>query len=182
MQAKTRTFRNRLASLLALACTAFVPAAHAAWLDLADGSYILTLTCTSSSVLNCPSLIQGSLTIDGAGASFLEATVNGELFSGDPLDTTFSSATSDFQLSTLLNSPVSFLSIRNDLSLPNSFGLPDHWWNYCENSGPGTCSPNTFGSWVVTPVQVSTVPLPSSLGLLLAGVVALGAIHRKAVR
>ena len=61
-------------------------AAHATWLGLEDGAYNVTLECLFSSVIACPSTIHGQVTIAGAGASFLSVTVNGEVFSGDPVD------------------------------------------------------------------------------------------------
>jgi hypothetical protein len=146
--------------------------AKADWLGLTDGTYDVTLTCVNSTVIACPSQIQGTVTIAGAGASFLSYTVNGEVFSGDPTDGVFTSATADYQFSILTHSPFSFADLRFDLSIPNSFIADDQWWAYCNNVSQSNCTPATFGSWRA--VAVAEVPEPVTLALFASGLAGLG--------
>jgi hypothetical protein len=158
------------------ALCALSDSARAAWLGLDDGTYDVTLSCASSTVIACPSQIQGTVTIAGAGASFLSYTVNGEVFSGDPTDGVHTTATADFQFSMLTNSPFSFADLRFDLSIPNPFIADDQWWVYCNNVGQN-CTPATFGTWRA--VEVADVPEPFTLALLAAGLAGLGFTRRR---
>lgn len=168
---------NSLRYLVALAAIA-VPAlpgiAQATWLDLPDGNYQLTLNCTVSSVIACPSSISGTATVSGSGLSAMDFTVNGQLFSGDPVDGVFTNSLADYQYSLITLSPFSFLSIRNNLSL--QFGPDDHWWVYCHNTGVDTCSPGTSGNWVATPLNEA--PEPITIGLLGLGLALLAFTRR----
>lgn len=151
--------------------------ARADWLGLADGSYDVTLTCVISNV-PCPSQVEGTVTIDGAGASFMSVTFNGEVFSGDPTDDVFQNSIAHYQTSTLSHSPYSFLSLRFDLTLPNPFIQDDQWWAYCVNQGnPNSCTPATNGTWEAT---LAAVPEPAALALVAAGLAGIGL--RRAVR
>jgi len=170
-----------LAAAAALVITGLSGAAKAAWLDLAEGTYSVTLTCTVSqdNVIPCPSTINGTFTVAGDGLSFMEFTVNGQLFSGDPTDEVAQSAIVDDQRSTLSLTPYAFLSIRNDLSIP--FGLADHEWVYCDHEDPNIagCLLRTGGTWVATLVP-SNVPEPAGLGLVALGLAL--AVRRRAWR
>jgi len=156
-----RTFRTCLFTVLALAIAAATsPSARATWLDLADGTYNVTLSCTFSLVLSCPTDIHGTMTISGAGATAFDFTVNGQLFLGDPVDELATDGvTFDNQHSRLDLSPLSSLTIGNDLTIQNPFIPFDHWWAYCRNN-PGTdaCFPDTVGSWTASPA-----PAPAAI-------------------
>jgi len=114
--------------LAALVLNAAVPdAARASFLDLANGTYNVTLTCTFSSVIACPSTIDGTISISGTDVTFMDFTVNGQLFSGDPIEGVFTNLpTADYEYANIELSPFAFFSLRNDLSV--SFGPADHWW------------------------------------------------------
>jgi hypothetical protein len=152
-------------------------AAKADWLGLADGTYDVTLTCVLSSVIPCPSQFQGTVTIEGAGATFLSYTVNGELFSGDPTDGVFTNSVADFQYSRLENVPFSFADLRLDLSTPNPQIPDDQWWVYCDNVSSSTCTPAAAGTW--SAVAVAEVPEPFTLALFAAGLAGLGFRRRR---
>jgi hypothetical protein len=148
-----------IASVLAFLLTALPLPASATWLDLSDGTYNVTLSCVFSSVIACPSQIAGTMTINGNGASAFNFTVNGQLFSGDPVDSLFTIPNSiDDQVSTISLTPFAFLYLRNDLSIMNPFGLADHYWIYCNNFTPTTCTPNTDGNWTASLVNSAPEP------------------------
>jgi hypothetical protein len=160
---------------MGLALGAMPGAAKADWLGLADGTYDVTLTCTISSAISCPTQIQGTVTIEGAGASFLSYTVDGEVFSGDPADSIFQNAIAHFQISQLYNSPFSFADLRFDLTIPNPQIPDDHWWVHCPNSGVDVCTPTSAGTWTAI---AAAVPAPFTLALFTAGLAGLGLRRR----
>jgi hypothetical protein len=154
--------------------------AKADWLGLADGTYDVTLTCTSSTLFSCPSQITGTLTIAGAGATFMDFTINGQVFSGDPNEGIHTiPSTVDFEFVDMVNTPFSELGLRRDLSIPNPFVAADHWWFYC-NPAPNdanACQPSTLGIWEAA--LVAAVPEPAALTLLAGGLTALGFARRR---
>lgn len=150
----------------------------ATWLNLADGQYDLTLTTCSSQVISCPATaFTGSLTISGAGASFLSIAINGELFAGDPFDFVQISG-SDFydrsNLDHLTTTAYSFFSLVDPAFafLPNFANL----WIYCSDTSTLsqlTCTPGTIGEWSAT-LRPSEVPVPGTILLMALGLIALG--------
>jgi hypothetical protein len=156
----------------ALALVAATPlAAQASWLNLSDGQYAVDLTCTASTVIPCPSVIHGTLTIQGAQATAMNVTIDGLDFVGDPDESTFSVPQISLENSQLVLSPFSFLSLRYITSGgTGSFGTGDLWWVYCNNLNTNACTPATQGLWSATPLV--NVPEPTPLALLAAALLA----------
>jgi len=137
--------------------------ASATWLSLADGTYNVTLSCVTSSVIPCPSTIGGTMTIAGAGATAFDFVVNGQAFVGVPGNATLTTIFGTDQVSYLNLSPFSFLSLQYFLTGGFS-GLTPQSWSYCNNFGPGSCTPNTVGNWTA-----AAVPEPPGLTLFALG-------------
>jgi hypothetical protein len=161
-------------------------AASATWLSLADGEYDLTLSTCSSGIISCPATpFTGSLTINGAGASFLSIAINGELFEGDPIDfiqTDAGDPTITYNRSSILHQTAiafSFFSLVDPafVFLPNMANL----WIYCSDSSTPNglaCTPGTSGEWSAT-LRPNAVPLPGTTLLLGLGFIALGFARRR---
>lgn len=165
--------RLRILGLVTLMSAAVMSSsAHATWLGLADGTYDVTLTCVISTVIPCPSTIQGTMTIAGAGASAFDFTVNGQHFIGDPSDGTATGSFGTDQFSTLDLSPFSFVSLQDFLS-GNFPGLTQDSWAYCNNFDPTSCTPDTAGNWTATAAQTQAVPEPATITLVGFGLAAL---------
>jgi hypothetical protein len=156
--------RSCFAGLLALmGVDAMSSPASATWLGLADGTYNVTLSCVTSSVIPCPSTIGGTMTIAGAGATAFDFAVNGQAFVGVPTNGTFTGIFGTDEFSFLDLSPFSSLSLQNFLT--GSFpGLSPQSWVYCNNFSPASCTPATEGNWTA-----AAVPEPPGLALFVLG-------------
>jgi hypothetical protein len=151
-----------------LATAALLPRpVQASWLGLGDGQYTVDLTCTSSTTIPCPGVTQGSLTVQGAGISDFDFTMNGQHFDGDPEEFTFANVIASFDGSQEILTPFSFLSLRFiTAGSVGPFGTGDRWWVYCDSTSSSTCTPDTQGLWSAT--LISAVPEPAPLALLVA--------------
>lgn len=163
-------------SALALAALAAAPAARASWLDLADGTYDVALSCIVAA-FPCATDIHGTMTISGTGASAFDFTVDNQHFVGDPIDGIASGATFHNEFSRLDLTPNISLALGNDLDISNSFGLPDHWWVYCRDNSPNGCVPDTNGGWTATLTRAA--PEPETVALFGFGLAALGIARRR---
>jgi len=150
--------------------------ASANWLGLADGTYDVTLTCVSSSVIACPSTIDGTMTIAGGAATAFDFTVNGQAFVGAPTNTTASGGFGTDEIAVLDLSPFSFLSLQHFLT--GGFpGLTQNSWGYCNNFSANSCTPATVGNWTA-----AAIPEPPGIGLFVLGLAILavaGVIRRR---
>jgi len=166
--------RSCFIGFLALMSVAAMPSpAGATWLGLADGTYDVTLSCVTSPVIPCPSTIDGTMTIAGAGATAFDFTVNGQIFDGVPTNGTDSSMFGTDEHSGLGLSPFSFLLLQ-DFSTGGFPGLTPQSWSYCNNIGdPSSCSLLTNGNW--------TVPEPPGMALFVLGlgIIALAGVTRR---
>jgi hypothetical protein len=166
-----------LPSVLAATAALLPQSAQASWLSLADGQYAVDLTCTFSSTNSCPGVIQGKLTVQGAGITDFDFTVNGQHFAGDPTEFTFGNVNASFDGSQETLSPFSFLSLRYiTAGSVGSFGTGDRWWVYCDNTSSVTCTPGTQGLWSATLINATPEPVPLAL---LAAAAAAGALLRR---
>lgn len=142
--------------------------ASATWLGLADGTYDVTLSCVTSSVIPCPSTIGGTMTIAGAAATAFNFAVNGQAFVGAPGNATVTTGLGTDQVSFLDLSPFSFLSLQDFLT--GGFpGLTQQSWGYCNNFDPTHCTPDTAGNWTAV-----VVPEPPGLPLFMLGLGIMG--------
>ena len=162
-----------LTAAAALAAGLAPGSAQAAWMGLADGDYAVFLHCDFSTQFACPSDLSGSLSIAGGQASWFDFTVDGVVFTGDPVDAVVDGSLVDTEASTLSYLPYTFLSLRliTDGQI-GSYGVGDRWWVYCNNIDPTTCTPNTTGTWSVE--RLDTVPEPASALLAALGLAAGG--------
>jgi hypothetical protein len=170
------------AALLGLSALLIVAAetrsASATWLGLADGTYDVTLSCVTSSVIACPSTIDGTITIAGAGATAFDFVVNGQVFVGAPINGTVTTAVfGTDEVSVLDLSPFSFLSLQDFLT--GGFpGLTQQSWGYCNNFDATHCTPDTDGNWTAV---AAVVPEPPGMALFLLGlgITALASVTRR---
>jgi hypothetical protein len=162
-----------------LAASALFPqTAQASWLNLADGQYAVDLSCTFSTTIACPGVIQGTLTVQGAGITEFDFTINGQHFDGDPGEFTFANVIASFDGSQETLSPFSFLSLRYiTAGSAGAFGTGDRWWVYCDNASSTTCTPDTQGLWSAT--LINAVPEPAPLALLAAAAAAGALLQRR---
>jgi hypothetical protein len=157
--------RPLLPALVSLALAPQV--SQAAWLGYADGDYTLALSCDFSSVIACPTVIGGTMTIAGGSMTQMNVTINGDVFAGDPQDGFFGNPLAEFDFSMVSHLPqFRFLSLRLITAGGiGNYGSGDHWWVYCNNfNGGNTCTPNTTGTWSAQ--LVNGVPEPASAALL----------------
>jgi len=137
--------------------------AQATWLGLDDGTYSVTLSCVFSSVIACPSTIEGTMTIAGGAATAFDFMVNGQAFVGSPGNGTATTAFGTDQIAGLQLSPFSNLSLQYFLTggLP---GLSQRSWVYCNNFSAVSCTPATDGNWTAV-----AIPEPPGLALFVLG-------------
>jgi hypothetical protein len=156
------------------------PSANATWLGLADGTYDVTLTCVTSSVIPCPSTIDGTMTIAGAGATAFDFVVNGQSFVGAPTNNTVTTALfGTDQVSVVDLVPFSGLSLEDFLT--GGFpGLSPQSWGYCNNFDATHCTPDTAGNWTAVAVAAA-VPEPPGIALFVLGlgIMALAGVTRR---
>src|SRR5258708_26632768 len=70
--------------LMLMSIDAMWSPASATWLGLADGTYDVTLSCVTSSVIACPSTIGGTMAIAAAAPTAFNFFVNGPPLVGAP--------------------------------------------------------------------------------------------------
>jgi hypothetical protein len=174
-----RTISSFFVGFLALvSVTLSSSPARAGWLGLADGAYDVTLSCVSSTVISCPSTINGTMTIGSAGATAFDFTVNGQAFMGAPSNGTATTVLGSDEFSFVDQSPFSFLSLQHFLT--GGFpGLTADSWGYCNNFDPTHCTPATQGNWTA---KLVSVPEPAAWAMMFIGFGAIGATMRTARR
>jgi hypothetical protein len=171
---------------LAVACAAvlavsLVPnAARAAWMGLNDGNDAVNLHCDLSSVIACPSDLSGHMSLAGGQVTHFDFVIDGQNFSGDPVDSVTDGSLVDTETSGLINSPFAFLSLRLiTAGQIGSYAAGDRWWVYCNNLDSDSCTPSTTGTWSARAVGMVPEPAPAAL-LALALVAGMGRRHRAA--
>jgi hypothetical protein len=167
----------RLLAAAALVLILVPHRAHATWLGLADGNYTVNLSCDQSAVISCPGNIHGSLSITGGSATQMSFLINGDTFSGDPIDEVVQGPLLDTESATLRILPnFRFLSLRLiTAGQVGSYGVGDLWWVYCSNTTASACSPNTTGLW-----SAQAVPEPDTYVLFGLGLAGLAWLRRRA--
>lgn len=167
------------ASACALALGLASQQASAEWLGLADGDYALSLKCFDGS-LNCAYTASGQITVSGAGVSFMDVTMGGQHFVGDPTDNVQDNGTlHNYQASIVTNDPYSFLYVRyvTEVISDNTFGVGDRYWAFCVNASPSTCTLTAIGRLDVK--ALPAIPEPSTYLLMATGLAALGLWRRR---